>query len=322
MIQKSVGQNAVNNRNDVLLVQCGLCVFRARSGQPWIAIDGIVGPETIGSITAFQRQQMLPVDGRMDANGTSIKHLSRAIGGEVMVYAPVACQILDALKSVDLLASSAPQEARPSYQRLASRLRVISRYSSLTEGLRAPPGLLRTDLTARPLVIDFTGVEEGATIMAMALLAFLVLSILVLLSQSPAFRHAVDVRARELDRVMGELKLHMDVSFHEQLGLIESITDATISNAARCRKSPSFIQSPDCVKAMERFNRVLQRIDRQFKEVAQDIFLFTQGTGRGHVHLGSLRVEIERQLKRLRQNVMDLQAETADMKQKCRCPEI
>jgi len=86
-INASVGKAAYNVRNDVVLVQFLLNDWRGRNGAVSIDVDGIVGPETIGAISDFQRMFALYNDGRVDPEGPTILkleqlHLDGMLAGE------------------------------------------------------------------------------------------------------------------------------------------------------------------------------------------------------------------------------------------------
>jgi peptidoglycan hydrolase-like protein with peptidoglycan-binding domain len=46
-----------------------------KAKQPLLKMDGLVGPKTIGAITAFQRSHGITADGRADASGRTINAL-------------------------------------------------------------------------------------------------------------------------------------------------------------------------------------------------------------------------------------------------------
>jgi hypothetical protein len=77
-IRGPVGQCTGNDRMDVWNVQVLLVKVRTAKGEPPIGIDGRVGPETIGAIKSFQKQQFgwANPDGRVDPQGNTLKHLN------------------------------------------------------------------------------------------------------------------------------------------------------------------------------------------------------------------------------------------------------
>ncbi len=321
MIENSVGQQGANHANDVVIIQSALNVCRAKSGQKWIAIDGRVGQETVGAITTFQRQERLQSDGRVDPNGPTVRQLKKIMGEEAAVFGPALSQILDVLKSVDGLASSAPARVKPSFYRVTSQLRRLTGFKDLAAKAKGPQAVTLAAFGGRPNVIGFTGVEEGGAILALALLVFLVASVLIIMTQSPAFRKAVEERAKELDRIMGELKIKMNVGFNDAIQLVVSITNDTIGDANRCQASPAFNPSPECLAAVQQFSFVIARIRNQFNEVIRLVLLFTASSGRG-LSMASLRTTINDLIARMQLNAVDLQVALADMKAKCNCPEI
>lgn len=77
MIASSVGRNGINAKGDVRTIQVYLNGWIAVSRTiNSLAIDGIVGPKTIGAIERFQRAMGLGVDGRIDAGGPTLRKLA------------------------------------------------------------------------------------------------------------------------------------------------------------------------------------------------------------------------------------------------------
>src|SRR3712207_6626098 len=77
-ISESVGAGGRNNRPDVWSIQTLLIKIRKSQGLPAIQLDGHIGPETIGAIKAFQKDQFgwPNPDGRVDIAGNTLKHLN------------------------------------------------------------------------------------------------------------------------------------------------------------------------------------------------------------------------------------------------------
>jgi peptidoglycan hydrolase-like protein with peptidoglycan-binding domain len=78
-IQKSVGRNGKNQRNDVKLVQRLLIKYGYKIGSP----DGICGPRTQFAIETLQHTFLKVPDGRIDPGGRSWKALSAETPGIV-----------------------------------------------------------------------------------------------------------------------------------------------------------------------------------------------------------------------------------------------
>ena len=75
-LTKPVGQAVKSHPPDAKYVQLLLNDWRqSRKVEPLLVVDGIVGPLTDAAIRAFQKAVTGIVDGRVDCNGPTIKHL-------------------------------------------------------------------------------------------------------------------------------------------------------------------------------------------------------------------------------------------------------
>src|SRR5215470_18182997 len=76
-IGASVGIGGKNKADDVRTVQDLLNGVPAASGGPLLplAVDGLIGPKTIGAIQRFQKAQFGWADGRVDPGGPTITRL-------------------------------------------------------------------------------------------------------------------------------------------------------------------------------------------------------------------------------------------------------
>ena len=75
-ISGSVGRGGMNARNDVTTIQSLLNNCTAPP-SPLLAVDGVVGPKTIGAIENYQRNVVRgTVDGRVDPNGATLRSLN------------------------------------------------------------------------------------------------------------------------------------------------------------------------------------------------------------------------------------------------------
>lgn len=77
MIQGSVGDGGRNLHAEVVAVQRLLNDWLDGVGGRQIAVDGIVGPETIGAIKACQQANRLLADGRVDVGGPTLRFLDQ-----------------------------------------------------------------------------------------------------------------------------------------------------------------------------------------------------------------------------------------------------
>jgi peptidoglycan hydrolase-like protein with peptidoglycan-binding domain len=76
-ISASVGAGGVNRRDDVQLIQTLLnAVWCAPNRLALLAVDGLVGPKTIGGIKAFQTHHFGSADGRADPGKRTIARLN------------------------------------------------------------------------------------------------------------------------------------------------------------------------------------------------------------------------------------------------------
>ena len=76
-IKASVGLGGRNFFDDARVVQTLLNRVIAELMLPWLLVDGIVGPKTIGAIRAFQQRRFGKSDGRVDPNGPTIMALNQ-----------------------------------------------------------------------------------------------------------------------------------------------------------------------------------------------------------------------------------------------------
>jgi len=75
-LTKPVGQAVKSDPPDAKYVQFLLNDWRHAKGiTPPLAVDGIVGPLTNAAIREFQKAETGIVDGQVDVNGPTIKHL-------------------------------------------------------------------------------------------------------------------------------------------------------------------------------------------------------------------------------------------------------
>jgi hypothetical protein len=71
----SVGKGGVNQRADVIRIQQALNIARQQANLALIAVNGLVGLQTIGAITTLQQGRTNVVDGRIDPHGPTLRAL-------------------------------------------------------------------------------------------------------------------------------------------------------------------------------------------------------------------------------------------------------
>ena len=320
MITASVGRGGANVPNDVRILQCGLNVTRASSGLRPIAIDGLVGRETLGAIREFQRRNNLLMDGRMDVNGPAIARLRRMVGSEAAIFAPIIAQLLPLRDKLQMLAIQSTGDVSEFANGVAVKLQPLGKYRDLARGLPRQNSVASFASAGRGGdVIGIGGIDD---LLAVALgIGFVVAVLMVLMVSSPAFQSAVEARAKELDRLLGELRISMKFKFQDAAKLVVSIANETIDARNQCRKSPTFTLSPECEDAFLRFGQIADRIRAQVPDIFVLIGIFLSGSG-GRFDVREVRRQIEALLLRMQQNAVDLQVELANLRDKCKCPEI
>lgn len=210
-ITSSVGSGGFNRRADVTRVQEYLNIARQQDALPPIAVDGIVGPETIGAITAFQRLNTRVVDGRIDPHGPTIAALERSVA--TVVEADLRRNMLQVLNDLD------QQLAGKGYRlpnRLHAMLQSIRQHIS---GFRAGPSIAPGNVstlrlaffpaTSRPVIVFAAapavavGAAAAAEALMLALLATMALLVLIMLM--PHISRSVEEIMRQIQVLMAKL---------------------------------------------------------------------------------------------------------------------
>src|SRR5438105_4604677 len=113
-ISASVGKRGANQNDDVVIVQKLLNSARRQDRLALIGVDGLVGFETIGAISAFQKQYTGVADGRVDPGGPTITQLEEKfeLGGESQMRSDLL-DILDQLdKQLSIRGEELPAEVQ------------------------------------------------------------------------------------------------------------------------------------------------------------------------------------------------------------------
>ncbi|PZU83631.1 MAG: hypothetical protein DI527_23800 [Chelatococcus sp.] len=324
MIEKSVGRAGVNGRNDTLIVQCLLNVARARTGVKPIAIDGLVGPETIGAITAFQqRSPGLAHDGRIDPDGRTLTTLIAFIGGDEYVFGPIVQQLLAIKTEIDRLAIVAPPPIKRPLLHLSPGLVEVSKYKDIAAGAPASGPLPVMALNAGAPKFGFVGADDAMAATALLAMAFVLSVLIILMIQNPTFRKAVSVRAKELDRILRALQVSSMTGLRESVDIINSIFSDSKDEEQRCRQSPTFQETPECTAAMRRFAETLKKMQSllpRLMKALQEVLDFAKRPHAGF-DIMKLRLAFNKIVKDAQALSFDLQVDLADMREKCKCPE-
>jgi hypothetical protein len=140
-------------------------------------------------------------------------------------------------------------------------------------------------------------------------------ALLLIMANSPAFRKAVQVRAKELDRLMGELKIHMTHKFEDIYNVIEEILTDSVDEADKCEGSPGFKRTPECEDALKKFRQLAGRLNTKKREVSLLIKAVLFLGGVSHVK------QIMKILDEMMALAWELQILLQEMRDKCNCPE-
>ncbi len=322
MILKSVGTNGFNNHNDVLIVQCALNVLRSSRQLSLIVIDGIIGPETINAIFQFQRTNIgLITDGRIDPGGATLARLTAQIGGEVFVFGPVVHQLLGLKAEFDRIGLVLPVTAKRPFNRVQQGLNALVPHKDLAVTFGAGPPTNVTGFNSGPQRFGLAGVDDAAAAAALAAMALIIFVFLVALIQSPAFQKDVAVRAKELDRILKDLRINASIGVKESLDLIISIVGDPQTEINRCRQSPTFQNSIECSLALQEFARIAAKIRNIIPKLELLVQILTTNRESGR-DFQKIRINFNRLLKEIQQDTADLQVSLANLKDKCNCPDV
>ncbi len=327
MIERSVGSAGSNAPNDTLIIQCALNVARARSRLTPIAIDGLVGPETTGAILAFQRSDPnLTKDGRIDPSGRTLTKLTSFIGGEEHVFGPIVQQLLAIKSDFDSFQGQAPQRLRATLFRVTSGLGQLTKFRDLAEGAAPSRSPAAFAFNKGAPSFGFVGVDDVAAAAVLAMMALIMALLLVLIIQSPAFRKAVAVRAKELDRIMHDLQINASVGLKESVDIISSIFADTKEEEQRCRKSPTFSETPECTLAIREFAEAVRQMQTLLPRLVSLLFRILDAAKRPHASAGfdvfKMRIDFNSLLAEAQALAFELQVALAVMREKCKCPDL
>ena len=324
MIEHSVGNGGFNDHNDTLIIQCALNVARVRTGLTPIAIDGFIGPETIGAILAFQRANAgLANDGRIDPGGRTIAALTSFIGGEEHVFGPIIEQVMAIKQDIDQLLSFGPQNATQPLLRIMPGLTEINQNGDLAEGAPSikSPGVKGFNRGAP--AFGFVGVDDAIAAATLAMMALIMALLLVLIIQSPAFRKAVSVRAKELDRIMRDLKINASVGLQESVDIVTAIFTDSKEMEQRCRQSPTFQETAECAEAIRLFVIAVANVQALLPRLTALLFTILNFKNAPHsgIDIFKTRAVFDKLLADAQAAAFELQLALSDMRQNCKCPD-
>lgn len=210
-IQASVGRGGANRRDDILLVQKYLNVARRQAGLPLVVVDGLIGPETIGAITAFQATHRGVVDGRVDPRGAAITELDRiaSTAGEAQLRADLV-QVLDGLaQRLDQWGTVLPADLTAKFG--AIRSAVMRLQGGPVRPTNSSPTIstaLYTSGPHRPMVLAVApALAGGAVIVVQAMILTLIatMALLILIQAMPHISRAVEDLLRQIQVLMASI---------------------------------------------------------------------------------------------------------------------
>jgi hypothetical protein len=262
-----------------------------------------------------------------------VKRLRSFLGSDAVVFGPTVAQLLITRDLLAQIEPAAPRSAKRYYNSMITHLSPLSSYGDLTKGLTyhsrlaleqdfadigggftlAGPRLQRT-------LIGFTGVEEAASALFMLFLIAAVAVLLLTMARNPAFKKAVDVRARELDRILGELNHHMEGAVTSALDFLEAVLSIT-DKVAECEKSPSYQPSPECDAAKKLVKAVVESAKLVFRSLKQTFLIFLDAQAHRRP-FKQLIGELTRLMASARWVGERLLEAFAEMKKTCNCPDV
>jgi peptidoglycan hydrolase-like protein with peptidoglycan-binding domain len=315
MIGDSVGRGGNNNSIDTLVIQNALNVIHSKNSTKWIAVDGLVGPETIGSITAFQSRRHLIADGRVDPNGSTLKKLRSDMGSDIAVFAPVLVQLMPYLTELGKIQQPKDYRIAQIWAKSRANLYQINRYIDVANIIQARHIRPISMMSAAPVI----GVVIVDDVIILMFLIFIIVMMLTILSQSPAFKKDVEVRAKELERILHGMQQNAAEWADEAINIGESIVSDTDAAAVRCRNSPTFIASPECEEAIRNYKNRRIRIKDLIRQIKDKIRQFRDFVRKGW---GGLPItEINRLVNALQKELLEIQLVVSDMRDRCKCPD-
>jgi hypothetical protein len=308
MIASSVGRGGLNRRFDCLCVQLLLNSWLNGVGQNSIAVDGIVGRQTISTIGKYQTHNRLFSDCRVDPNGPTITMLLTEHGSHMF-----DCAI------ADLVALSASLSVDPSPQ-AASINRSVSRIKSEVNALkRLAPALPNQVVRSNSFGIGFRPPVIGAIVLAVPIAALfaallVLIAMLIYLQNLPLIQKAQRQTIRELQEAIEGLQNKI---FEEAVKLaveMETILKMFKDAVAKCGAHPGYTPTPACLEAIRKYQFTVARILKNSAELAHWLpFLRNDPSG-------TARAQVGRLVRNLEKDHLEIQYDVADMMVKCACP--
>jgi hypothetical protein len=246
------------------------------------------------------------------------------IGGGEHVFGPIIQQLLAIKAEIEKLLLATPRRVKLPLSRLLPGLNAVSKYKDLAKilpDLRPAPTLAFNKGAPN---FGFVGVDDAAALLTLAAMALTMALLLVLIIQSPAFRKAVSVRAKELDRIMRELQINAAVGLKESVDIVNAIFNGSKDEEQRCRQSPTFEETPQCIQALREFSVALTKMQSLMPRLISLLNRIINYVKFPHSGLDIMktRLQFNKLLADAQSLAFELQIALADMREKCKCPDL
>lgn len=246
------------------------------------------------------------------------------IGGDEYVFGPIIQQLLAIKTEIEKLSLATPRQVKLPLSRLLPGLNAVSKYKDLAKILPDPRPTTTLAFNKGTPNFGFAGVDDATALLTLAAMALTMALLLVLIIQSPAFRKAVSVRAKELDRIMRELQINAVVGLKESVDIVNAIFNGSKEEEQRCRQSPTFEATPQCIQAMRDFSAALikmQSLMPRLISLLNRIINYAKFPHSG-LDIMKTRSDFNKLLADAQALAFELQISLSEMREKCKCPDL
>jgi hypothetical protein len=287
-ISASVGKKAANRRPDVVIVQKLLNAARRQDRLALIAVDGLVGLQTIDAISAFQKRYTTVANGRVDPDGPTITKLDETFDSvsEPQIRSDLL-HILDKLdQQLALTGSQLPAEVQTQLEMLRNNVEFLAVGCCPLNGggFANDPSFRWADLGGadQPQPVLTAGpAAAGAPVAAMAMLFLALMAMLMLIHLLPHISEA-------LDDLVNQIRILLSKAVDTMEEIVEQIEDMIKRNfragllcAAEIeafrqasRKLLDWLESPEIPKdelGKRRYDKQAMELYEEFKEAAMEV---------------------------------------------------
>ncbi len=207
-ISASVGKGGTNLITDVRRIQEALNIARRLEHLTPIKVDGLVGPETIGAISDFQRGHTKAVDGRIDPHGPTLRELENVIVAEV--ESAIRASLMRVLRSLEHELQSrqlqVPQNIQAEIVKVKSAILVLrggNVFPDIQFAIYYPQQqrpAFRLAVAAVAAVPAAVAAAEAAILLLLAMIAML-----IIIQSAPAMGRALEDLMRKIQILMAKI---------------------------------------------------------------------------------------------------------------------